>query len=350
MITLVTGNLLEADSDALVNPVNTVGVMGKGIALQFKEAFPHNYEEYRRACKDKSFNIGDILAVNDLNSSLQEKLIINFPTKKHWKQSSEYSYIESGLKALAVYIDNNKVKSIALPPLGCGNGGLDWSVVRPMIEMHLSPLDADIQLYEPNTAVKELLQKQAPISKATLTPARAMLLYMLFHYEALGEYSSLFSANKLAFFLQKMGENLKLKFEAHLFGPYTEDVKRVLYSLNGTYLNGLEQNEAKAFEPLKLNYDRFDEIRTYINNELVAEQKTRLKKLIKFIQGFESDLSLEILASVAMILDNNPDFSLDRVTEECKWNDRKKRLFKNEYIKIAYEHLHQTIYKQELFN
>jgi len=350
MIKLVTGNLLDADADALVNPVNTVGVMGKGIALQFKEAFPHNYQVYRRACKDKLFDIGDILAVNDLNSYSQEKLIINFPTKKHWRQPSEYSYIESGLKALSAYINDNKVTSIAIPPLGCGNGGLDWRVVRQMIELHLSALDTDIQLYEPNIAVKALLQKQVPVSKVTLTPARAMLLYMLFHYEALGEYSSLFSANKLAFFLQKMGENLKLKFEAHLFGPYTEDVKRVLYSLNGTYLNGLEQNEAKAFEPLKLNYDRFDEIRTYINKELVAEQKTRLKKLIKFIQGFESDLSLEILASVAMILDNNPDFSLERVTEECKWNDRKKRLFKNEYIKIAYEHLHQTIYNKELSN
>jgi O-acetyl-ADP-ribose deacetylase (regulator of RNase III) len=350
MIKLVTGNLLDADADALVNPVNTVGVMGKGIALQFKEAFPHNYQVYRRACKDKLFDIGDILAVNDLNSYSQEKLIINFPTKKHWRQPSEYSYIESGLEALSAYINDNKVKSIAIPPLGCGNGGLDWRVVRQMIELHLSALDTDIQLYEPNIAVKELLQKQMPVSKVTLTPARAMLLYMLFHYEALGEYSSLFSANKLAFFLQKMGENLKLTFEAHLFGPYTEDVKRVLYSLNGTYLNGLEQNEAKAFEPLKLNYDRFDEIRTYINKELVAEQKTRLKKLIKFIQGFESDLSLEILASVAMILDNNPDFSLELVTEECKWNDRKKRLFKNEYIKIAYEHLHQTIYNKELSN
>jgi len=348
MITIVTGNLLETNTEALVNPVNTVGIMGKGIALQFKEAFPHNYEEYRIACKNKMFNIGDILAIKDFNDSLGNKLIINFPTKKHWKQPSEYSYIESGLKSLAEYIKNTHIKSIAIPPLGCGNGGLDWKLVKPMIETYLSPLAADIYLYEPNEAVKELLQKNAPAKIAKLTPARAMLLYMLFHYEASGEYSSLFSANKLAFFLQRMGENLNLKFEAHLFGPYTENVKRVLYTLNGTYLSGLEQNEAKAFEPLKLNYGRFDEIKKYINNELVAEQKQRLKKLIEFIEGFESDLSLEILASVAMILDNEPDLSLEKVTEECKWNERKRRLFKDEYIKIAFDHLHQA--KMELVN
>ena len=348
MITMITGNLLETNAEALVNPVNTVGVMGKGIALQFKEAFSHNYEEYRTACKNKTFNIGDILVKNDFNSLLGNKLIINFPTKKHWKQPSEYSYIESGLQSLAKYIKDNDVKSIAIPPLGCGNGGLDWNIVKPMIEKYLSQLTADIHLYEPNAAVKELPQKKAPANIAKLTPARAMLLYMLFHYEAFGEYSSLFSANKLAFFLQKMGENLNLKFEAHLFGPYTENVKRVLYTLNGTYLSGLEQNEAKAFEPLKLNYDRFDEIKQYINNELIDEQKKRLKKMIKFIEGFESDLSLEILASVAMILDGNPSLSLEKVTEECKWNERKRRLFKNEYIKIAFDHLHEA--KMELIN
>ena len=147
-------------------------------------------------------------------------------------------------------------------------------------------------------------------SNAKLTPARAMLLYALFHYEALGEYSSLFSANKLAYFLQRMGERLKLDFKPHLFGPYSDEVQRVLYSLNGAYLNGLEQNQAKAFEPLKLNYDKFDEIKDYVNSKLSQQQKLRLKNLIKFINGFESELSLEVLSSVAFILDENPELSL----------------------------------------
>jgi len=350
MINIISGNLLDSPASALVNPVNIVGVMGKGIALQFKEAFPHNYEAYRIACKEKSLNIGNILVEKDFNNVYGEKLIVNFPTKKHWKQPSQYEYIESGLKSLVEYIIENKITSIAIPPLGCGNGGLDWNIVKPMIEKYLSALNAQIYLYEPNDLVKEILQNQPALSIAELTPARAMLLYLLFHYEALGESSSLFSANKLAFFLQRMGENLKLKFEPHLFGPYTEDVKRVLYKLNGTYLNGLEQNQAKAFEPLKLNYERFDEVKSYLNNQLNPIQKKRLKKLINFITGFESELSLEILSSVAMILDNNPHISLEKVTEECKWNERKKRLFKNEYITIAYEHLHETIYTPEFHN
>jgi hypothetical protein len=188
------------------------------------------------------------------------------------------------------------------------------------------------------------------LSKAKLTPARAMLLFALFNYEAHGDHCSLFSANKLAYFLQRLGENLNLQFEPHLFGPYTEDVKRVLYSLNGSYLNGLEQNQAKAFETLKLNYNRFDEVKNYIDTTLNSEQKSRLSTLVSFIDGFESDLSLEILSSLDMIMDKNPDISFNEITNECKWNDRKKRLFKNDYIKIAYEHLQDTLYKRGLPN
>jgi len=351
MFQIVTGNLLDAQVDALVNTVNTVGIMGKGIALQFKEAFANNYKIYNDACKKGLVHIGELLVVKDQNVILGEKLIINFPTKKHWKQPSHYEYIELGLKALSEYIEYNNVKSIALPPLGCGNGGLDWNVVRPMIEKYLAPLNAEIYVYEPNSAVKSVLQKQQITHKAKLTPARAMLLYALFYYEAIGENTSLFSANKLAYFLQKMGENLKLKFEANLYGPYAIGVGHVLYSLNGTYLNGLEQNQAKAFEALKLNYEKFNEVKTYINEELSSEQKLRLKNLIKFIEGFESELSLEVLASVAYLLDKNPDWSLEEMKDGIYgWNARKKRLFKEHYIEIAYTHLKGNLYNMELFS
>jgi O-acetyl-ADP-ribose deacetylase (regulator of RNase III) len=351
MIKIVTGNLLDAKVEALVNTVNTVGVMGKGIALQFKEAFHDNYKAYRDACKNESFHIGELLAIKDNNAILGEKLIINFPTKKHWKQPSRYEYIEAGLIALSKFIQDNKINSIALPPLGCGNGGLNWDVVRPLIDKHLSALKADVYVYEPNSAVKALLQKQDVVNKAKLTSARAMLLYALFYYEALGEYSSLFSANKLAYFLQRIGENLKLKFDANLYGPYSVGVGHVLYTLNGTYLNGLEQNQAKAFEPLKLNYEKFNEVKKYVNEDLSSDQKQRLKKLIKFIGGFESELSLEILSSVAFLLDKEPDLTLEETVKGIySWNERKHKLFKQKYIEIAYNHLKANIYNQELFN
>ncbi|WP_221452761.1 macro domain-containing protein [Mucilaginibacter sp. FT3.2] len=351
MIRFVTGNLLDAKADALVNTVNTVGVMGKGIALQFKEAFLNNYKIYKDACKNGVVTTGELLVVKDQNAILGEKLIVNFPTKKHWKQPSRYEYIEAGLQELARYIDNNDIKSIALPPLGCGNGGLDWSIVKPMIEKYLANSNADIYVYEPNSAVKTLLQKQETTKKVKLTSARAMLLYALFHYEALGEYSSLFSANKLAYFLQRIGEDLKLKFEAHIYGPYALGVEHVLYALNGTYLNGLEQREAKAFESLKLNYDKFEEVKAFVNNELNSEQKKRLKNLIEFINGFESELSLEVLASVAYLLDKNPGYSLTQTIDGIfSWNDRKRKLFKERYIEIAYNHVRNNSYQQELFN
>jgi len=146
MITYVTGNLLEDKSEVLVNTVNTVGVMGKGIALAFKQAFPHNFKEYAEACKNKTLTIGKILAVRDTNLLYGDKLIINPPTKAHWRQPSEYEYVEAGLVAMVVYLKANPVSSLALPALGCGNGGLDWIVVKTIIDKYLQ-LDISIFVY-----------------------------------------------------------------------------------------------------------------------------------------------------------------------------------------------------------
>ena len=133
-----TGNLLESEAQALVNTVNTVGIMGKGIALQFKKEFPNNYKLYSKACKEKAFNIGDLLVVKDTSLLLGDKLIINLPTKTEWRKPAEYTYIEVGLTKLAELIKERNIKSIAIPPLGSGNGGLNWSIVKQLIEKHLS--------------------------------------------------------------------------------------------------------------------------------------------------------------------------------------------------------------------
>jgi O-acetyl-ADP-ribose deacetylase (regulator of RNase III) len=149
MITYVKGNLLESPAVALVNTVNTVGVMGKGIALQFKKAFPHNFEVYKRACANGEVAIGKILAVEDRNLICGDKLILNLPTKTHWRLPSEYSYIEMGLVALRTYVISHQVKSLAIPPLGCGNGGLDWLKVKPMIADAMEGIELPIWVYEP---------------------------------------------------------------------------------------------------------------------------------------------------------------------------------------------------------
>lgn len=338
----LTGNLLDAQAQALVNTVNTVGVMGKGIALQFKEAFPENYQRYAAACKNKEFNIGDLLVVKE-NTFQGEKVIVNFPTKTEWFMKSKYEYIERGLQKLAEVIEEYDIKSIAIPPLGCGNGGLKWEKVRPMIEKYLGHLkNVDIQVFEPNEAVKELLKKQDANKDVKLTIARAMLLYAMFYYDSLGENTSLFVANKLAYFLQRLGETSlnKLKFRASHYGPYSVGVEHVMHALNGKYVKGLEQMSAKAFEPLELQYDKLDELKDYVRKEFSAEQRSRLSNLVKLIDGFESALSLEILATVDFIKKENPGIDRDGiVTKIYSWSDRKRKLFLPKYIDIAADHL-----------
>ena len=149
MITYVKGNLLDSPAVALVNTVNLVGVMGKGIALQFKKAFPRNFEVYRKACRSGELGIGKILAVGDRNLLLGDKLILNVPTKTDWHLPSHYDYVDRGLAALRKYLLANRILSLAVPAMGCGNGGLNWAVVKPMIEERLAGLDCAIFVYEP---------------------------------------------------------------------------------------------------------------------------------------------------------------------------------------------------------
>src|SRR5690606_19804157 len=213
----ITGNLLNAETQAIVNTVNTVGVMGKGIALQFKERFPQNYKAYADACKKGLVVIGKMFVFNESDLLNENKIIVNFPTKEEWYRKSQYSYIEEGLKDLVRVIRDNNIKSISIPPLGCGNGGLTWDKVKDMMTKYLGDLDdVEVFVYQPNEKIKEILQKENTKKEVSLTPARAMLLYALFKYEKYGEYTTVFTANKLAYFLQESGENLKLKFE-----PYT---------------------------------------------------------------------------------------------------------------------------------
>lgn len=339
MIHYIKGNLLEATTEALVNTVNTVGVMGKGIALQFKNRFPQNYKIYREACNEGTFHTGEVLVVRE-GDLLNQKVIINFPTKAHWKADSKYEYISTGLVALKTAIVENDIKSIAIPPLGCGNGGLDWVRVKSMMEEALANVNCDIHIYSPNNEIKSLLQKENQVKEVKLTTARAMLLYLLFQYETSGEQSSLFVANKLAYFLQRSGEKLRLKFEAHHYGPYTVQLNHVLMHLNGVYLKGMEQNEAKPFEPLWLNYDKYSEVEEYLKKNINFEQRERIKDVLKLLQGFKSTFALELLATVDYVSNTDDNNTIECVQNSiASWSNRKANLFENKQIEIAYNHL-----------
>lgn len=146
-IEICHGDLLAAPADALVNAVNTVGVMGKGLALQFKNAFPEVFASYTRACEARQVVIGRMHVVG---RSMAPRFVINFPTKEHWRQPSKLAYIDAGLPELVAQVRKLDITSIAVPPLGCGLGGLAWGDVRPRIEHVFDAVpDVRVLLFEP---------------------------------------------------------------------------------------------------------------------------------------------------------------------------------------------------------
>jgi O-acetyl-ADP-ribose deacetylase (regulator of RNase III) len=339
MINYLKGNLLDAHTQALVNTVNTVGVMGKGIALQFKERFPLNFKLYADACKKGEVVIGKMFVVKE-NTFKGDKIIINFPTKTEWFKKSQYSYIEEGLKDLIRVINKYDIKSLAIPPLGSGNGGLKWDKVKAMMNQYLGELEIEIIIFEPNEEINEILKKENAKKEVSLTAPRAMLLYALAKYERRGETASVFAANKIAYFLQESGEHLRLDFVPYTYGPYAQALDKVLYALRGKYLTGIEQMNAKPFEPIELKYEQFDEVNDFVKNKLTPIQRTRLDSVFKLIEGFESTLGLEILSSIHFLLSKNKNLTKLELLEKIQsWNNRKKDLIKEKYIDIAMKHL-----------
>lgn len=352
MITYKKGNLFDSNAQAIVNTVNTVGVMGKGLALQFKEAYPDNYAIYRRACKDGLLHPGEMLITDVLTLDGMHKYIINFPTKTDWRKPSEYCYIESGLIALKKEIVDRNIKSIAIPPLGARNGGLDWNKVRLMIEDVLSNLDCEITIYEPSEAIHEKLRKE----KVALTPARAMMLGTMVDMVAHGEFISEFAAEKIAYFLQRFGAQdvFKLTFRRGVYGPYSGKVKYVLHYLNGSYIMGMSDLSRRPFDEIWLTEDAECASNEMLDKEEYINYAHIVSETSKFLSKYYSNFSLELLATVDFILqteanlakwrDMNDEEVIAIVTNDItEWNSRKERLFnKPEYIKIMLDHLRSS--------
>ncbi len=339
MIQYKIGNLLDSEAEALVNTVNTVGVMGKGIALQFKNMFPNNFKLYANACKNKEVKVGKLLVTQEEALLVGKKIIINFPTKTNWRLPSEYQYIESGLVELVKVIKEKNIKTIAIPPLGSGNGGLDWNKVKPILEKHLSNLDCEIFIYEPSAAIQESLKKE----RVKLTPARAMLLYVLYELIRNGEFVSEFSSEKIAYFLQRFGakETFKLEFQPNFYGPYSGKVKHVLYYLNGSYIMGYSSKDKKPFEELGLIPDAESEVNAFLNKPENATHKNTAEKTKSFLTGFYSPFGLELLSTIDFIISEKNAKTSEAITKELEnWSDRKKTLFTNpKFIQIAIKNI-----------
>ena len=337
MIKFITGNILDSNADALVNTVNTIGVMGKGIALQFKKAYPNNYKSYRKACENQEIEVGKLFVTTDQNVSSGTKTIINFPTKRDWRKPSEYEYIERGLEDLVKVIEAYDVKSIAIPPLGAGNGGLDWGKVKGIILKYLSEVDIEVIVYEPSGIIREKLKKE----RVRLTEARALLLYVLYDLVRNDEYVSEFSSEKVAYFLQRFGaaEYFKLTFEPKFYGPYSGKVRFLLNALNGSYVMGYSDMNKKPFEPLTLVADGFHDVAQYINGKprlaFIATETS------EFLGGFYSDFALELLSSIDFISQKEKTLDKKVITDQLeKWSDRKQSMFSNpRYLDVSIRHL-----------
>ncbi len=342
MIKYTTGNIIKADTEAIVNTVNTVGVMGKGIALAFKKAFPNNYKIYKQACQDKEFNIGNLLITN--TGQLRPKYVINFPTKKHWRGKSKIEFVEIGMQELVKEISLKEIKSIAIPPLGCGNGGLNWSEVKPIIIKHLEILmnKVEVIIYEPgfnNQIIK-------PKKQIKLTPARAMLLTALKNYQILGYSINLLVIQKIAYFLQRFGEPLNLQYEKGHYGPYSHKLQHLIKYLNGYYLS-FNHEETKPSTLVHLS--NLDKVELYNQENLTDEQKKRLKEVQCLTEGFESPYGLELLATVDFIYKQENIEDTDKViTQIGKWTQRKKKIMKPFHIEVAHQRLIEYYHQQRL--
>lgn len=338
------GDLLKTDAQALVNTVNCVGVMGKGIALQFARTFPENNRAYEEACRAGELLPGRLLIVERHNGSgAGPRTIINFATKAHWRSKSQIEWIESGLSCLIEEIKARGIASIALPPLGCGNGGLDWTFVQPLIVSALSGLpDVRVLLFPPEGAPASEAMKPAAPRRMTL--ANALYIYLLDRYSAIDQSFSQIELQKLAYFLQIAGEDLKLNFRQDRYGPYAPELRHVIKAWEGHWALGYGDGTRGAHEELMLFPAAAREAEAYLQDHATSETRERAANVLQLIAGFESALILELLATTHWIASHDPlaAHDVERATRGvANWNHRKKTLFRPEYVHLAWNHLRE---------
>ena len=341
MIEIITkGDILKSDAEALINTVNCVGVMGRGIALQFKKKFPENFAVYKRACDANEVTLGQVL-VFDMGKMFNPRYIINFPTKNHWRANSRIEDIAAGLKALVTVVTDRKIKSIAIPPLGCGLGGLDWADVRPIIVHAFEELeDIRVLLFEPGKApAAKAMAVAADVPE--MTAGRAALLGLMNQYlsAVMDPFVSLLELHKLMYFMQELGEPLKLKFKPAPYGPYAENLRHVLNKIEGHFISGFgdgEDDPKKAIEPQS---DAMAQAKAFL--ETHPETRTRFQSVSDLISGFETPYGMELLATVHWVgAKDGATSASDAVVRVHAWNDRKK-MFSPPHIELAWTVLKQ---------
>ncbi|AYH06837.1 type II toxin-antitoxin system antitoxin DNA ADP-ribosyl glycohydrolase DarG [Pectobacterium parmentieri] len=340
MIEYRQGDILQAETEAIINTVNCVGVMGRGIALQFKNAYPDNFKAYAASCKTKQVVPGKMF-VFETGQLTNPRYIINFPTKRHWKGKSRLEDIVAGLDDLVAVIRKHDIRSIAIPPLGSGLGGLDWQDVKPLIESAVQPLESvQIAIYDPNGAPSsERMVHKTEVPK--MTAGRAALVELMQRYlnGLLDPFISLLELHKLMYFMQESGEPLRLKYQKAHYGPYAENLRHVLNAIEGHMISGYSDGGDMPDKQLSLVPGVAEEAKTFLEQQ--EETYRRFQKVSDLVEGFESPFGLELLSTVHWTMQYESLASPEDVTDFIyAWNER-KRQFTPRQISLAVDTLHR---------
>jgi len=334
MIEYKTGDILAEDTEALVNTVNCVGVMGRGIALQFKRAWPENFRAYAAACRRQEVRPGRML-VFETGGLANPRYIINFPTKRHWRARSRIEDIEAGLEALAGEIAHRGIRSVAIPALGAGLGGLEWAEVRRRIERAFAALpEVRVVVFEPAPAPEGAGRRRADKAPA-MTPGRAALVGLMDRYlrGLLDPFITLLEVHKLMYFMQEAGEPLRLRLAKGPYGPYAENLRHVLRAVDGHYVSGYGVGGDEPDKTLELVPGAIEKA----NATLAAKPGTRARFewVGELVEGFESPFGLELLATAHWVITREGAGTEDEVVAlTYAWADRKRR-FSREQIRLA---------------
>jgi O-acetyl-ADP-ribose deacetylase (regulator of RNase III) len=335
MISFTTGDILRADAEALVNTVNCVGIMGRGIALQFKNAFPDNFRAYEAACKREEVRPGRMF-VFATGALTNPKFIVNFPTKRHWKGKSRMEDIESGLDALVAEIRERGIRSIAIPPLGSGLGGLNWTEVRPRIEAALRGFNGlDVMVFEPKEAPAPTRSRDVP----AMSPGRAALVVLMNRYLGglMDPFVTLIEIQKLMYFMQEAGEPLRLNYVKHHYGPYADNLRHVLNKIEGHLVSGYHDGGDAPDKQLELVPGAVGDAEAFLAED--SDTRHRFDRVGRLVEGFETPFGLELLATVHWVATREQAADAEQaVAKVHAWNERKKR-FSSRQISIAFETL-----------
>lgn len=333
-IELRTGDIFKADADAIVNTVNCVGIMGRGIALQFKNAYPANFKAYKAACDAEQVQPGRMFVFE--TGKFTPRFIINFPTKRHWKGKSRIEDIEAGLAALANEIKSRGIKSVAIPPLGAGLGGLHWDDVLPRIKSALQDIpDIDVIIFEPKGPPDTVRASSIP----NMTSGRASLVTLMHRYlqGLMDPFVTLIEVQKLMYFMQEAGQPLRLNYVKHHYGPYANNLAHVLHRIEGYFVAGYQDGGDQPDKELTIVPGAIEEAEKALANEPHTHES--FNRVADLVDGFETPYGLELLATVHWVATREGATTHDAAVERVRnWNERKKA-FTPRQIAIAFDAL-----------